>query len=496
MRTGSDGKWRRYDATRAGTYAACRRAIRRILPQRGAVVGAASGGLCEELLAESSLRELFVVAAPVTDDAIAKSSTDSIGRSRDALASPKERLAQLADRCQFLDQDQLQTADLPYGLDFSCVNADEIRGRVGSHLSLWASRVRDNGVMLAIAHDGEAMAEVKREADALARRFEWQAHLEDRHLWWWEKSRLGVSFIVPAYNCAHVVGRALDSIVPSNFHAGDELVVVDDASTDQTHATLEQFGRSHPAVQIVSHRVNKGTAAAARNTGIERTSNPLLFCLDADNVLAPGSIGMLAEHLLTSGADAAAFGEIHYFRSSTHRVTHKWIYRQRVSLADALAGVVWPGPSGNYMFTRESWVRAGRYHEPSLENRSLDSWTFGIRQLGTGTTMVCLPDTWYFHQYGHQSHYVQNWRRGNQSLAALIGLIPFLELLEPADVEYIFSQEGRTSWYEALAEHPLKVKGAAPGHDGTIEYLPRYTRAQRGEKLTSVARKVRSRLTR
>jgi hypothetical protein len=148
------------------------------------------------------------------------------------------------------------------------------------------------------------------------------------------------------------------------------------------------------------------------------------------------------------------------------------------------------------MFTRESWRRAGRYHEPSLENCSLDSWTFGIRQLGTGSRFVCLPGTWYFHRYGHQSHYVQNWSRGSQSLAGLIGLMPFLELLEPVDVEYIFSQEGRTGWYEKLAEHPLRVIGGAPGRDGTVEYLPRYRQEQRRERLTSVARKLRSRLTR
>jgi glycosyltransferase involved in cell wall biosynthesis len=309
-------------------------------------------------------------------------------------------------------------------------------------------------------------------------------------------AREPVSFIVPAYNCADTIRQTVDSIFHGNFDPHDEIILIDDASTDETPSMLRKIQEERPSVRLLRHSWNRGTAAASRNTGIEAASNDLVFCLDADNVLAAESIGPLAEHLSASGADAAAFGELHYFRGSPKRVTHKWIYRERVSLSDALAGVIWPGPSGNYMFTRESWIRAGRYHEPSLENRSLDSWTFGIRQLGTGSKLVCMPGTWYFHRYGHRSHYVQNWRQGSQSLAGLIGLLPLLELLEPEDVEYIFSRESRTRWYESLAAHPLRVKGAAPGLDGTIEYLPRYRQEQRREKLASVARKVRSRLTR
>ena len=303
-----------------------------------------------------------------------------------------------------------------------------------------------------------------------------------------------VSFIVPAYNCADTIRKSVGSIFEGNFEAGDELILVDDASTDETPRVVDQMQKSHPHMKVITHRENKGTAAAARNTGIEIAANELIFCLDSDNILQPGSVQPLAAHLLKTGADAAAFGELHYFREDPKKVTHKWIYKDVITLADALAGVVWPGPSGNYLFTRGSWKRAGRYHEPYLENRSLDSWTFGIRQLATGSMFVTLTGTWYFHRYGHESHYVKNWRRGNQSLAALIGLIPFLELLDETDVAYILSPGGRESWYEKLSEHPLKIKSGARGEDGRIEYLRLYKREQRKRLAASLMGKVRSRL--
>jgi glycosyltransferase involved in cell wall biosynthesis len=306
--------------------------------------------------------------------------------------------------------------------------------------------------------------------------------------------RKPVSFIVPAYNCARTIRDAVASIFEDNFEPRDEVVIVDDCSTDNTPRVLEELRRHREGIRVLRHSHNKGTAAAGRNTGIESASNDVLFCLDADNILAAGSIRPLFQAMTAARAQAAAFGEIHFFRKSVGKVTHKWIFRQEISLADALSGIVWPGPSGNYLFTRASWERAGRYYEPFLENRSLDSWAFGIRQLATGSKMVTLPQSWYFHRYGHESHYMQNWRRGNPSMAGLVGLIPFMDLIEELDVEYILSREGRTRWYEHLRERPLRLKSGTRGVDGSIEYLPLYDKEQRRLRATALIRKVRSRL--
>ena len=46
-----------------------------------------------------------------------------------------------------------------------------------------------------------------------------------------------VSFIVPAYNCARTIRQTIGSIFEGNFEAGDEIIVVDDCSTDSTPTT-------------------------------------------------------------------------------------------------------------------------------------------------------------------------------------------------------------------------------------------------------------------
>ena len=108
--------------------------------------------------------------------------------------------------------------------------------------------------------------------------------------------------------------------------------------------------------------------------------------------------------------------------------------------------------------------------------------------------MVTLPGTWYFHRYGHQSHYVRNAPRGNPSLAALVGLIPLLEQLDEGDVEYLFGLDGRYIWYEKLHEHPIRMKAGDSGTDGEIHYLEGYGAGAGRRDLRGLAKKIAARM--
>ena len=274
-----------------------------------------------------------------------------------------------------------------------------------------------------------------------------------------------VSFIMPAYNCADTVVESVESIIQGNLEDGDELIIVNDGSTDGTPRVIQMLASKYDSIKILSHKINRGSAAASRNTGIENAQHQLLFCLDADNLLAPGSIKKLKEFLINTGADAAAFQELWYFSKTFQEITHKWTFRSgEVTLADALSGKFWPGPSGNYLLTKESWRRAGRYHE--FVGAGIDSWGFGVRQLATGSKMQVLDGTGYYHRYGHESAWVRDTKSGNTSLKALQMLIPFLDLIDDNDVEYIMSRKGRYTWFKDLEEHPLKLKTGEKGRTG------------------------------
>lgn len=91
-----------------------------------------------------------------------------------------------------------------------------------------------------------------------------------------------VSVIVPAYNAAEHVVRALDSVARQTYREW-ELIVVDDGSVDDTARLAEE----HPAgAHVVRNRVNRGLAAT-RNAGLANARGELVALLDSDDAWLP-----------------------------------------------------------------------------------------------------------------------------------------------------------------------------------------------------------------
>ena len=440
--------------------------------EKGVEIGVAFGGHSEAILKQTQVKKLYSVDMYRNDPKYDDPLNYTQPQFDELYEFTKNRLAAFGERCELLRMDSGEAlSHTPDVLDFVYIDADHSYQGVWRDLCRWAKKIRVGGIIGGHDYGHVNFPGVKQAIDEFFQRFSWAIHEEGEGVWWVEKRAMPLSFIVPAYNCSGTLPQTVASIFAGNLDAMDEIIIVDDSSTDDTPRIIAQLKESYANLRVFTHPINKGTAAASRNTGIENASNPLIFCIDSDNVLASNSIPALKKHLFDTGADAAAFGELRYFTDTTSNVTHKWIFKEHITFADALAGHHWPGPSGNYLFTKESWLRAGRYFEPSLENQTLDSWTFAIRQLGTGSKMVTLPNSWYYHRYGHSSHYVLNKGKGNQSLAALIGIIPFLETLDQQSIDYIFSQRGRFSWFENIEKHPLSVKSHHVGVNGKVEII-------------------------
>ena len=97
-----------------------------------------------------------------------------------------------------------------------------------------------------------------------------------------------VSVIIPTYNRAHLLGRAIRSVLAQTLQDW-ELLVVDDASTDDTEIVARAFGDSR--IHYVRHQVNKG-APAARNTGIRKSRSEYIAFLDSDDEFMPEKLEM------------------------------------------------------------------------------------------------------------------------------------------------------------------------------------------------------------
>lgn len=100
--------------------------------------------------------------------------------------------------------------------------------------------------------------------------------------------QITVSVIIPAYNAAATIGRALDS-VRAQTGVGAEVLVIDDASADNTLEVVDQLIRPGENIRLIRMPKNGG-ASAARNAGIREARGRYLAFLDADDIWLPGKL--------------------------------------------------------------------------------------------------------------------------------------------------------------------------------------------------------------
>ncbi|MBW2000440.1 MAG: glycosyltransferase family 2 protein [Deltaproteobacteria bacterium] len=99
-----------------------------------------------------------------------------------------------------------------------------------------------------------------------------------------------VSVIIPTFNRARKVTRAISSVLYQDLR-DYEIIVVDDGSTDNTSTVLSQFGRG---IKGVVHTNNLGVSAA-RNAGIRVSKAPFVAFLDSDDYWLPGKVRVQLE---------------------------------------------------------------------------------------------------------------------------------------------------------------------------------------------------------
>ena len=137
------------------------------------------------------------------------------------------------------------------------------------------------------------------------------------------RASLGVSVIIPAYNAAETIRATLDSVLAQTRPA-DEILVMDDGSTDQTSEILEAY---KPKIHVF--RQFNGGVSAARNALFARAHGDLIAFLDADDIWHHAYLGVQTEMRkahpeaamsFTGHVDFAGYGD--YFWTSDPTNVH------------------------------------------------------------------------------------------------------------------------------------------------------------------------------
>ena len=176
-----------------------------------------------------------------------------------------------------------------------------------------------------------------------------------------------ISVIIPTYNRAERLGKAIDSVLKQS-HQDFELIIVDDGSDDNTAEVIESYSSD-----IVYLRQENSGPAAARNRGIEKARYDLLAFLDSDDWFAKNKLETQMESMNRNPSYLISHTQETWYRNGNilnqkvkHRKNSGDIFKQSLELCAVGMSTV--------MIRRETFERYGLFDEDFSCCEDYDLW--------------------------------------------------------------------------------------------------------------------------
>ena len=165
--------------------------------------------------------------------------------------------------------------------------------------------------------------------------------------------------IIPTYNYADKVARAIQSALAQDYKQLEAVVVVDDGSQDQgmTERVVRQFAAVDPRVHYI-RQDNRGVAHA-RNAGIASVNSRYIACLDADDAIEPTFLSACIKPLEADRKLGVAYTGLHWIKPDNSQGISPWPgdfnYDQQLQRQNQIPTCC--------VFRREMWARLGGYRQ-------------------------------------------------------------------------------------------------------------------------------------
>ena len=191
-----------------------------------------------------------------------------------------------------------------------------------------------------------------------------------------------VSVVIPVFNRADLIDRALDSVLAQTL-ADYEIIVVDDGSTDGSAAFIER--RSVDKLKLIRSERNRG-AGAARNLGIAAASGHYVAFLDSDDAWEPAKLDLQVAALDSAPDGFFACGCDYYLWHGQQQS----LVRNGLTPAQFRTDILFGcsiSPGSTLMVRRDAFEKVGPFNE-SL--RRLEDWDWLLRYIQHGD-MLFVP---------------------------------------------------------------------------------------------------------
>jgi glycosyltransferase involved in cell wall biosynthesis len=213
-----------------------------------------------------------------------------------------------------------------------------------------------------------------------------------------------VSAIITAYNSEAYIAEALNSIL-NQSRPVDEIVVVDDGSTDHTRRVVAEF--ADQGIKFIQQE-NTG-AGGARNRGIRETSGDFIAFLDADDIWLEDKTLLQLDYLTTHTNAALVSGLAHWWNvgRDTVRISGQVPRNMNELRREILVHNILGNPS-MVMLRRSALAEVGLFSEKIRWGQDWELWMRLVEKYAAG--VVGQPLTIYRWHQNNLSH-VRRWER-------------------------------------------------------------------------------------
>jgi glycosyltransferase involved in cell wall biosynthesis len=128
-----------------------------------------------------------------------------------------------------------------------------------------------------------------------------------------------LAVVIPVFNEGPTIASVVAAVAGQRLVR--EIIIVDDASSDNTWEALQQVARETASVRLFQHKVNQGKGAALR-TGFAQVTAPLAIVQDADLEYDPEDYSALCKPILAGKADVVIGSR--FLGAGEHRVLYYW----------------------------------------------------------------------------------------------------------------------------------------------------------------------------
>lgn len=196
-----------------------------------------------------------------------------------------------------------------------------------------------------------------------------------------------VSVVMPVYNGEQFIAEAVNSVLASNFHEF-ELLILDDGSTDSSAAIATHVAAGDPRVRFIA--LSHGGIAATRNAALEDARTDLIANLDADDAMFPNRLERQVAYL-DAHPECVAVGSRSVVVDAESRpvgIVGRYFSHEDIdrSLLDGNGGAI---GNDSAMIRKRTALAVGGY-APQLQTtgEDHDMWL----RLAEAGRLVCLPE--------------------------------------------------------------------------------------------------------